>query len=509
MSGTAGGDKNKIAISGQPLGIPATVWNEMLEGLQWIRGQRARSGEGSVRPDPRNTGIVLIRNDSGADRAQFDILGIEDFVFQPSENIVAFCETPAFSGVVPQGEHQGKFVVLMEPILAGGIGRAIVSGMAVVRIEFDDDGDEWCDVLRTDATKLKSGISGAAKILHYEAGSNPRWAVIKIAAGSTRTGGGSIGSPAHIRKMTLNGDQVWAFAHATAGYGVTEMAVGNDTLVAIMGNNNGYMWLVDPENGDLLKLIHVTGGGTFRARVTVDDTNIVAQTGNSSFDVIGYDGIVIAANPTATAANNLGIKIGPDGKIWASTGAAVKSYTIGSSTAIRTITFTATVYDIAFDSSGNVIFALANNAGTEVRCYDPSGSLLWGYEHGSHVFALAVDSNDNILIGGGQGAGAKTTRLLDSSGSVIWSANHGYGLVVDVAFDAYGNCYTTGDLVGVNPGGGVGTSRIATQCTTRKYDPSGSLVWSYNWGAQTFAIEVIDGFLYVAGNLSSYYTPAV
>ena len=61
---------------GDPLAISATDWERMLSAANWVEAMRASTSTDLTRLS-RSTGIVLVKNDSGADRDQFDVLGID------------------------------------------------------------------------------------------------------------------------------------------------------------------------------------------------------------------------------------------------------------------------------------------------------------------------------------------------------------------------------------------------------------------------------------------------
>ena len=75
------GDPYRQAQPGEPLRIPARVYNHL---LALLRERPAHTDAGQAAA-PR-AGTVLVKNTSGADREQFDILGIDAPVFTPGEN---------------------------------------------------------------------------------------------------------------------------------------------------------------------------------------------------------------------------------------------------------------------------------------------------------------------------------------------------------------------------------------------------------------------------------------
>ncbi len=168
--------------SGDPLVIPAATCNTFIDAAQDYRQRTRRLGKQST-PARRSADIVLVRNDSDADRDRFDVLGVGSAVVTPAGNLDAFKDRIALASVMPSAsQHTGRFVVLLEPIAAGEIGRACASGIVQVRLNVQDDGIGYTDVADGDATCLTTDPAGSATILWRETGTGTVWAVAKLSA---------------------------------------------------------------------------------------------------------------------------------------------------------------------------------------------------------------------------------------------------------------------------------------------------------------------------------------
>ena len=82
---------------GDPLRIPAPVWNDLMECLaDWkTRQQNGHGGRENLADD--NT-VILVKNTSGEARARFDILGLDGVVFTPEDNENSFKNGPGVQG---------------------------------------------------------------------------------------------------------------------------------------------------------------------------------------------------------------------------------------------------------------------------------------------------------------------------------------------------------------------------------------------------------------------------
>jgi uncharacterized delta-60 repeat protein len=169
------------------------------------------------------------------------------------------------------------------------------------------------------------------------------------------------------------------------------------------------------------------------------------------------------------------------------------------------------------DGSGNVyVTGHSNGAGSfydyATAKYDPAGNLLWvarydgpgGYN--DQAAAVAVDAEGNVYVSGqSYGTGASTdyaTIKYNANGVEQWVARYdgpgkGNDVVSDMALDAAGNVYVTGESDG-------GDSR--RDYATIKYDRNGNMLWvatyngpgNYHDSARAIALDAA-GNVYVTG----------
>ncbi len=175
--------------SGDPFKMPAATFNAFVDAARAHR-QRQQASSQQPKPAERHSGIVLVRNDSGAGRDRFDVLGIASPIFSPASDVDAFKNQPALSCVTPADDHVGKFVILLEPLAAGAIGRAMASGVCPAKVDISDTNHGYADAADGQAGSLDSSSSGAAQILWAESGTGVKWALIRLGAAS----GGSTSS---------------------------------------------------------------------------------------------------------------------------------------------------------------------------------------------------------------------------------------------------------------------------------------------------------------------------
>ncbi|MDF7813762.1 malectin domain-containing carbohydrate-binding protein [Hymenobacter sp. YC55] len=128
--------------------------------------------------------------------------------------------------------------------------------------------------------------------------------------------------------------------------------------------------------------------------------------------------------------------------------------------------------DLAVDAAGDVVVtgSVSENGYVTCKYAGTSGQQVWQARDGNpgQVSALAVDGNRNVVVTGYSGA-EYATRKYSPSGQLLWVARYagpGTGLerATSVALDSAGNVYVTGTSTVATP-----TSTITNSLATVKY----------------------------------------
>ena len=179
----------KKVRTGERLRIPASTYNAFIDAAQAHRNQQgalARTGR-DVAPD----GTILVRNDTGVDQSQFAILGLNGPLFEPT-SLQAFKNHPRIvKAIAPAtGTHDNMFVVLAQPIAAGKMGRAYISGVYLAKVNVTDAGHAYATITDSETGYFTSGASGPVQILWKESGTGQKWAQIRL-GGVASSGSGA------------------------------------------------------------------------------------------------------------------------------------------------------------------------------------------------------------------------------------------------------------------------------------------------------------------------------
>ena len=177
-------------------------------------------------------------------------------------------------------------------------------------------------------------------------------------------------------------------------------------------------------------------------------------------------------------------------------------------------------YAISVDSSGVYVAGVtgegssAGSGDAFVRKYDASGEVVWTRQFGTSNFdatyAISVDSSgvyvagvtEGVLEGSNAGMWDAFVRKYNASGEVVWTRQ--FGTSADdfawaISVDSSG-VY----VAGYTEGGALEGSSAGEDAFVRKYNASGDIVWTRQFGTsepdQATAISVDSSGVYVAGD---------
>ena len=191
------GDSFRKVQTGHKLRIPAAAYNAFIDAAHDLRDRQLNQGR-TPQPAHRVSGVVLLKNASGADQDRFAVLGIDAPIILPGDSESGgheeeFKRQVALSCVVPVvPTHTGRFVILAEPLADGAIGRAYVVGVCVVRLRVSHNLNTGmqADVVDNDSTVLELNAGGGAQVIwREEVTTSPGecWAIVRLGS-ATRDG---------------------------------------------------------------------------------------------------------------------------------------------------------------------------------------------------------------------------------------------------------------------------------------------------------------------------------
>lgn len=196
--------------SGDTLSIPSATWNGLLDMLAAFRA----SG-GTKQPVKQASAhaadVVLVKNATGGNVEQFRALAIRSVVITPAVNEPEFKRRVLMSGTTPVTADAGYWGVLLDSLTSNQIGRIVVSGVTVCRINLADTTHQFAEIANASVIPT-SAVTGLAQLIWVAGGvgtasaTGEQWAVIRIGGGGSGTDNkGEYQYMAHVM-VTQNAD---------------------------------------------------------------------------------------------------------------------------------------------------------------------------------------------------------------------------------------------------------------------------------------------------------------
>jgi hypothetical protein len=175
------GDVFRKVRSGSPLRIPAAAYNAFVDAAVDLR-RRERTTNAGPAHEPAQRGIVLVRNDSDDDIEPYHALAITGVLVQPDsedQERTFYSRTPLTAEVATEESPSLSFVLALQPIKPGDLGRCVLTGVTPARVFITNETDTTCE-LAPEETVLASTPMGGIPILWKEEGTGEKWAVIEM-----------------------------------------------------------------------------------------------------------------------------------------------------------------------------------------------------------------------------------------------------------------------------------------------------------------------------------------
>ena len=159
--------------------IPASFLNRVGDAADLVLNQQGGGAFGGT----TDSDVILVYNSSGSDVSRFGVLALGDVRITQADNAEEFAQRVYMDGVQPAvGDHEGKFVVALEPIASGKIGRCVAGGLVQCQVTINDDAHEYATITDDSVAKLSSAASGYARIMWKAGTSGDQWAIVQLNA---------------------------------------------------------------------------------------------------------------------------------------------------------------------------------------------------------------------------------------------------------------------------------------------------------------------------------------
>ena len=188
---------------GDKLAIRAADWNAFVDAAVFASNAKRLVGAEGVRSGVTGN-MVLVRNTGDETLPRFGALVLSDaLIAHDAASDELESEIPAFDGVMAEeesGEEEERekdvrpFVIAVEPIPAGEIGRALALGFTPAKVDVVNEEDACAEPVPGSSTgALRSTNIGYARIAWKESGTGEKWCFLRLGAAEPRADDKSIG----------------------------------------------------------------------------------------------------------------------------------------------------------------------------------------------------------------------------------------------------------------------------------------------------------------------------
>ena len=168
--------------SGEAVSIRASTWNSFVDAANWVKEAKQNTHGGGV-SSGLGVGIVRLKNGESSAYGRFSALVITGVCVTAETNEDEFTSCPpVFEGLKMTSDREGKpYAILLEPIAAGEIGRAMILGVTPAKVTINSSDDDYAVPKAGSSTgALESSATGTARILWRAGGGGEQWCVLQL-----------------------------------------------------------------------------------------------------------------------------------------------------------------------------------------------------------------------------------------------------------------------------------------------------------------------------------------
>lgn len=180
---------NKVQ-TGDPIQIKAATWNSFIDAAEYVKNLQSDQRGGPL-SNGNYSGVVLLKNGESTLFPRFSAMAITDVLIRPDVNEPEFTgKCPAFLGrKVTNAYEEYPYAVLLEPVDAGKIGRALLLGIVPAKVSILDPEHKFAEPMVGNASgAMQSAENGVARIIWKGGNSGNQWCLLQL--GGAGSGGG-------------------------------------------------------------------------------------------------------------------------------------------------------------------------------------------------------------------------------------------------------------------------------------------------------------------------------
>jgi hypothetical protein len=221
---------HKVA-PGDPLSISAAAWNQIVDAVRQLRADGPRP-RGTAPLPALDRPVLVVRVKASGTLPHRGIVTLGGALIDPDASPFDAQSTPFFEADTPVSG--GVPAVLLQPLSAGEVGRAVVLGVCVASVVINNAGHEYAVPVAGDVFTLDSATSGPFRLLtNPGVGTAKCLVMLGDTAPPTVTVEEADGAPSYAGVHTLRFDQA-------DGFTVTQPAAGI-ARVDFTGGTSSYL----------------------------------------------------------------------------------------------------------------------------------------------------------------------------------------------------------------------------------------------------------------------------
>ena len=172
---------NKVQ-TGDPIQIKAATWNSFIDAAEYVKNLQSDQRGGPL-SNGNSSGVVLLKNGESTLFPRFSAMAITDVLIRPDANEPEFTgKCPAFLGrKVTNAYEEYPYAVLLEPVDAGKIGRALLLGIVPAKVSILDPEHKFAEPMVGNASgAMQSAENGVARILWKAGNTGTQWCMLQL-----------------------------------------------------------------------------------------------------------------------------------------------------------------------------------------------------------------------------------------------------------------------------------------------------------------------------------------
>jgi len=176
--------------AGDSVVIQASTWNAFIDAANFTKQMRQNQFGGSLKSG-YGAGVVPLKNCESQTYDRFSAMVLTGICVTPETNESEFLSCPSvFQGNRMTEDREGRpYAILLEPIAAGQIGRAMILGVVPAKVTVKDTEDEYAVPKTGSSTgELESSPTGVARILWKASGGGMQWCLLQLGGAGAGAG---------------------------------------------------------------------------------------------------------------------------------------------------------------------------------------------------------------------------------------------------------------------------------------------------------------------------------